>query len=72
MDRGNYAVASTLIKYYRTGNINIMTDLRNIEAISKEEAIGIYITNVAEEFPGHNVNCRPVAMKITEEVKDNG
>ena len=66
MDKNKYAVASTLIKNYGVGKLNIMVDLRKIEAVSKEEAMGIYITAIVDEFPEHNVHCKPVAMIISE------
>jgi hypothetical protein len=58
-----YAVSATLIKDTKN-RINIMTDLRRIKANSKEEAIGVYIMEVSEQFKEHQIWVRPVAMQV--------
>lgn len=56
-----YAVASTLIKE-GIGKMNIMTDIRPIEANSTDEAMGIYMREITVEFKEHNVHVRPVVL----------
>lgn len=56
-----YAVSSTLIKE-GIGKMNIMTDIRPIEANSTDEAMGIYIREITEELKEHNVHVRPVVL----------
>lgn len=56
-----YAVAATLIKDM-PGKMNIMVDLRKIEAASQEEAIGIYMIQVAEQYQEHHVHVRPAVL----------
>ena len=56
-----YAVASTLIKE-GIGIVNIMTDIRPIEANSADEAMGVYIREITEEFKEHYVHVRPVVL----------
>jgi len=65
MKKEVYAVASTLIKEMVT-KMNVVTDLRLIEAVSKEEAIGIYMMQVSEQYPEHQVHMRPAAMPLPE------
>ena len=69
MTKKKFAVCSTLLKDIQNG-YNIMTDLRMIEAISKEEAIGKYTIEVSEQFKEHQIYVRPLAMEI--ELKTNG
>ena len=56
-----YAVASTLIQE-KPGVMNILTDIRPIEADSEAEAIGVYVLEVSKEFPEHNIHVRPVSL----------
>ena len=65
MRKNMYAVASTLIKDM-PNKMNIMTDLRLIEAVSKEEAIGIYMLQVSEQYSEHQIHIRPAVMPLPE------
>lgn len=65
MKKDKYAVASTLIKEM-PNKMNIMTDLRLIEAVSKEEAIGIYVLQVSEQHPEHQIHVRPAVMLLSK------
>lgn len=63
MKTKKYAVASTLINFMEN-KINMITDLRLIEAFNENEAVGIYVDMVNKQFPNHNVNAKPIAFEI--------
>lgn len=65
MKKDKYAVASTLIKKM-PNKMNITTDLRLIEALSKEEAIGIYVLQVSEQYTEHQIHVRPAVMLLSK------
>jgi hypothetical protein len=62
-----YVLSATLLKQNGIGSVNIMTDLRFIDAVSKEEATGKYVLEVSEEFPEHSIHIRPVCAPIVQQ-----
>ncbi len=57
-----YYVASTLIKDMPNG-LNIITDIKVIMALSKEEAIGKYFMLMSELHPDHYIHIRPLVVE---------
>ena len=60
-----FAVSVCLVRETLT-QYKIKSDLRMIEAASKEEAIGKYVLQLADEYPAHHNQTRPLAMEIPE------
>jgi NAD(P)H-dependent flavin oxidoreductase YrpB (nitropropane dioxygenase family) len=65
-----YIVCSTLIKNIPTG-MTVMTDMRDICALSNSEAVGRYILQVTKEFPEYSVHAHPLATLVEENKEIN-
>jgi len=63
MMKKKFAVCATLTEDVPNG-INIMTDLRTVKAANKNEAMGIYIMEVSEQFKNHQIYIRPLVMEV--------
>lgn len=55
-----YAVASTMVKTIPSG-LNLVTDLRFIEAENEHEAMGICMEQLSDCYKEHYVHIKPVA-----------
>jgi len=55
-----YAVASTMLKTIPSG-VNIVTDLRFIEANNEQEAIGVCMEQLSHDYMSHSVHIKPIA-----------
>ncbi len=55
------AVAGTYTKPITNG-LNVRTYIQLYDASSEEEAVGLFIDNMAELLPEHSLHCKPVRV----------
>lgn len=55
-----WAVSVVLTQHKPDGNINILNNLREVRATSKDEAVGMALGEVTKRFPDHQIHCYTV------------
>jgi len=53
----SWVVSVVLVSYKDDGKVNILNCLRNVEAVSRHEAVGNVIEAVLKENPEHLLHC---------------
>lgn len=62
-------VAATLIKNLPT-SLNVLCAIDKFDAVSEEEAVGMFVLKMSKVNPDHNIHVRPVSLVIEERATD--